>query len=457
MHIEVRRPFIDVRVSRGFVRHNFSKVPPGGKRITDPTNSYLLLDQMVRNDEVISTAFDTTVDMATRNGFSFVSKTKMKGEEQIKKRDEIRKRFFELNFCEEMDNVFYSELRYGDSFLEMVEEKGRVTELHNLETTEMRIKYDEHGKIFAYVQRPFNIATLHEDELRKREEDMGIFFAPEEVIHFTIKKVGSQVYSQTPLEPVARLWAIKALGHAYLADTMRNLPTEQFIHLKRANETSKREFMSNLQRRKQMAGQPAVSYGDENSGIEISNQPFEGGKPILSVLEYLREAVLMVTRVPPVWVGLVNKQGANRGNSEAQIFSFETRIRKLQQRFEDKINRELMPKLGLSDWEFKFNSITARNEKEIVENASVFKGMGIEPEAIVRYLQRNGITDFMSDDFVTLEPQVLGGGNQAASNLTAPSRRGENPAVDKMTNNLNRAGVSEAGAKKTAEKDSKSR
>lgn len=464
MDVTLRRNFIDTRSSRGLVKSSDSTSTALTNHPVTPPNDYNILDRMVRNDEVISTAFDTTVDMVSRNGYDFVSKTE-KNQLTTEQYELAKERFVNLNFSEVLDNIVYSMLYYGDAFLELRYEGDTISELHVLETTEMRIVHDRHGEIQWYVQRPFDMGGLSSSELSSKEREAGIWFPPDTIIHFTMKKVGSQVYSQTPLEPVGRVWSTKISAHAYLFDAFRNLPPELMMHLKGANKVQQEDFMSMLQRRKQMPGFIPVTFGSENSALQIEQTQFNPAQSLLEVLEYLREAVLMITRVPPVWIGLVNSDGANRGNSEAQIFSFETRIRKIQQKIQDKLNRELMPKLSLDGLEFNFNPISSKDEKDVVQNAAVMKSMLVKPEAIVRYLKRNGITDIEVDDFIDpIEQQQqmmeagnagLGGGNQTSRNQLSPSRKPSDK--DSMKSNLGRTGVSEDGAAKTEEKNAKLR
>ncbi len=464
MDVHIYRPFIDMRSSRGFIKSDFNSATANGNTPVSPPVNYNLLDRMVRNDEVISTAFDTTVDMVTRNGQDFIplSDDKTRNKSTLNK---IKSKLFRLNWEEVQDNLIYCMLYYGDAFLELRRKKkgsktSPVEELHMLETTEMRIVYDPHGEVTAYVQRPFSIAGLSKKDIFKKERESGVWFKPWEVIHYTMKKVGAKVYSETPLEPVSRLWTMKLAGHNYIEKLLWNLPPEVMVHLSKANKTQRDEFMSMLQRRKQNPGYIPVSYGDADSGIDVQTIPFDAGERILKVLEYARESVLMITRVPPVWVGLVNRDGANRGNSEAQVFSFETRIRKLQQRLNNKNSLELLPALGFDKWLYSYNPVTSKSEKEVIENIAVLHSLNVKPEALVKYAKRNGLTDFEPDDFEKPDLDMMGGfggDNQTATNKTAPSRKGEDKRTDSMTNNRGRTGGSEAGAKKTDEKNKKQR
>ena len=114
-----------------------------------------------------------------------------------------------------------------------------------------------------------------------------------------------------------------------------------------------------------------------------------------------------------------------------------------------------MPKLGFQFIEFNFNPISFKSEKEAIQNAAVLSSINIKPSGIMKYLKRNGITDFSEDDFTTPEEMMEqmqgmgsddGSGNQTSRNKVSPSRK----PSDKMsvTNNRDQTGSSSAGAKK---------
>ncbi len=507
MEARIVSSFIETRSSRGIVRGFQLSVPLlKGGNVAEPINDYRILDSMVRNDEILSAAFDATVEMVSRNGYDFAP---LKGTDSASKEiDRAIKLFNDLEYPEVLNNIVYSMLYYGDCFLELrratkegigkvslpaegrvsnstedttpepkptqsiVQDtsgnKGEITELNVLETTEMRIVYDEHGKVLWYVQRPFNTVGLTTEALKQKEIALGVWFRPEDIIHYTMKKVGSGVYSQTPIESIARQWSTKLRANTYLLQAFQNLPPEMFIHLKGANKVQRDDFASLLQRRKQRAGLIPISYGAGDSGLEIKTSEFAPSEGILKVLNYLTQEVLLITRCPPTWLGLKGDGGSNRGDSESMLFSFEVKVESIKQKVQFRNNRSLMKALGFENIEFNFNPSSSRNEKEVVENAAVFHSMNIKPEAIVKYLKRNGITDILPDDFE--EPPLpmpgmgmgggmasAGSGNQTASNKLSPSRRGMNPRTDSMKSSLGKGGSSVAGKAKTAEKNKKQR
>ena len=136
---------ISIRESQGIVKDLYDPV----MKIREPLSEYKVMLDLVRRDPTLARAFDIIVDFATHRGVDFIRGSK-------KTRDRLRKLFDDLNFKQVLPNLIYSLLYYGDAFLELRRNNSKTTnELWVLETTEMRIVHDEHGKVLGYVQRPF--------------------------------------------------------------------------------------------------------------------------------------------------------------------------------------------------------------------------------------------------------------------------------------------------------------
>ena len=166
---------IEIRESRGIVKDLYDPAD----RVREPLSAYRVMLDLMRNEPTLAAAYDIIVEFATSRGYDFTGGTK-------EKREELRNLFYDtLNFNEVLPNIIYSLFYYGDVFLELRRKNSKTpNELHVLETTEMRIIYDKNGKISGYVQRPFSLAGLNDEEVLKEEkkelEDgstQGIFFA----------------------------------------------------------------------------------------------------------------------------------------------------------------------------------------------------------------------------------------------------------------------------------------
>lgn len=411
-------PLLDLRASRGIVKDfSFENNPVTQSQTSARGDVYKILKDMWLNDPVINTAISTTVDVCTFNGYDFVGKTTPV--------EKARKLFNEtLDFDQVLDNFLYQLLIMQDAFLELKYSGDKVIEVWPLETTEMRIVYDKHGDVKEYVQVP--------DGARKED---WTHFGPEEVIHVALHSIGSGLYSANSFQSISRSFATKVRAHDYLSQIFTNLPPKAFYVLENANADQFNKFQANLIRAKSNPHVDLVTQGKADSKINQVN--FDTG--LNSVLQYLRTEMLMLTRVPPIWVGIPDD--SNRSNAEAQIFSFETRVRKIQQKVASAMNRKLMPKLGLDTVEFKFNPISFQNEKSLIEIARQMKDMGFKSENVVDYLKYHG---FPLEADAEIETPELGVGG--VKNIdTMPSRVRMNKQTDKMANNMNEQGASDAG------------
>lgn len=439
---------IQVRASLGTVK-DYTKT--GTQIYQEPKVDYSILLDMMRSDPVIATAFDTTVDVVMRNGYTFISKNEVERKSVI---EECQEYFDDiLDFDRIIRNALYQYLIYGEVFLELRRLSGKIAEVWPLETSEMAVDYDEHGRITQFVQRSFGVA----------KESYPIW-TPDEIVYIRAKWIGSQVYSYSPLEPIGSTFTSSVYAHNYLKQIFKNLPPKMLYSLMGANDKQRKIFIENLRQSKENPAIDIVAAGNENA--KITAQPllpqFDNG--LFQVLEYLREQVLMITRVPPVWVGLVNTQGAERGNSEAQIFSFMTRVYGIQRNFESHINKELMPKLGYKTISFKFNNVTEKSEESIINTAVQLFNMGASGKDIVSFLRERGIdlpkeielkgvieqAEEKAKQMFQNNPQGFG---KIGQDDTAPSRRRENKMSQNMKSNVNQEGVSKQGEMKTKEQN----
>lgn len=430
---------LEMRASRGIVQ-DYSK-PINNSGVVEPMSNYRIMLDMFRSDPIIFTAIDLTADMVTYNGYDFVGEN----ERLIK---DAKKRFENvLDFDIVLKNLLTQLLIFGDAYLELVYNqievidqmegksttiKNGVKQIHALDTLGIAIKYDEHGEIEGYVQRPYgNSVTFSNKNLPT--------WNAEEVVYFRMYPIGSRVYSYSQLEPAARAFNTRLYSNFFLAELFKNVHPKMVWMIKNANKEQREAFMQNLIRAKTNPAMDVVGIGEGKA--EMLQYNFTSG--LLDIIKDLRKEVVMTFRVPPHWIGDVD--GANRGIGENVVTPFESKIQKIQQIVASYINKELMPKLGYSNLEFRFNPISLMSEKSILQNAQLFTTLGIEvPEGkehpAITYLKEKGMK-------IPFGAEILNPSTQVQTD-SAPSRQRENNQTDKMSSNINRNGVSEAGGAK---------
>src|SRR3990167_10141067 len=411
------------RSSKGIVKDYFSQVEGMDKSYKEPIYVYKTLMDMTEADPILFNAVSLTVDLATYKGYSFIGKNKREIERANKLFNE------NLDFDQVIDNILWQLIVYGDAYLEVRwnESKTEVIELHPLETSEMAIDYDEHGDIRKNLQK-----------VTGKSKDFWIKFEPDEVIFFRHFWVGSQVYSKNPFKSIARSFSTKIYANDYLQSIFRNMPPKMIYFLKNANDKQRKLFIENLIRAKTNPNMDIIAQGEQFES-KLIQPTFDNG--LMSILEFLRKEVLMVTRVPPHWVGIMD--GANRGIGENVVIPYETKIKKLQQKIASQLNKELMPKLKLSDTFFKWNAISLIDEKTEIGNMAQLKAIGLDSDSIIEYGLDHGLKISAQAEIIEAPPN-LGTGQPQIQKDAAQSRQRSNPK-DNMSNNMNKQGVSEAG------------
>jgi hypothetical protein len=446
---------IQIRESLGLVKDIYD--PTTNAR--PPLSEYRTMLDLVHRDPTLGTAFEIITDFSTYRGFDFTGAEKSK-------RDKMRVLFEKLNFQQILPNLVRSLLYYGDAFLELRKNSkdnsdettpnadSEINELWVLETTEMRIMYNEHGKVAGYVQRPFRMAGMTEEEIKKKELDtnpetgrtFAVFFSPDEVVHFRMKWVGSQVYSYNPNEPILQAAATRLYAGNYLMNIFINMPPRYVAHLAGVSpldyDKAKHEFQSAKTNYKKTIA--FTRSADPNSKLTMQKiePPFDTS--LLEVIKWLNNEILKITRVPRTWVEGSNTE--NRGVGESLNLPFEVMIHSIHSNvIEPSINNILLPLLGEEgDGEkkvkIKFNEISRKGETEILQNAGLLRDMGLKPDALVKYLDERGILGTDPDDFEEMQLQK----NMELN----PSRQRMNPGKENMTQNRNEAGTSDSSAKK---------
>ncbi len=441
---------IQIRESRGLVKDIYDP----SIRVREPLSEYRTFLDLIHRDQTLASAFRIIVNFATYRGFDFIDGTKPE-------RDSLRKLFDDLNFQQVLPNLMYTLCYYGDGFLELRRNNSKsINELWPLETTEMRIMYDEHGKVHGYVQRPFSITGMSEKdvlakELEKLPEEeggdgektRGVFFDKDEVLHFRMKWIGSQVYSYNPNEPISTIASTALYANNYLMNIFMNMPPRYVAHLAGISNSdfkiAKREFQSTKTNYKK-----TIAF--TKSSDPMSKLTFNEIKPpydetLIKIMKWVHNEMLKITGVPRSWIEESGTE--NRGVTEAEQRPFDVLIMSIHRCvLEPTINKELLPKIKSAKKaksRLRFNEISRKGEKEILENANMLMNFGVKPEAMIRYLDERGILGFDEKDFdmKRLNPAPI-------NDTSSPSRKPMNKSTSDMTQNRNEAGVSDKSGKK---------
>lgn len=408
--------FISMRASRGIVK-DFPLTTHTD--YSQPPVDYNVLRAMSENDGLINSALQLTTDMVTNNGFEIIGKNKRAITEFSDRLEH------DLDYDNVIANITYQLLLYGDAYLELVfDGTGTVTELHPLETSEMKLDFDKHGQVKRIIQVPLSNV--------KKE----IIFDPETIVRYTFRNVGSRVYSDTMMRSIASVWSTRNQSLYYLKQLFKNNP-QLAVHLLRgADKNAKKEFLADLDFARQRAVADVVVYGmNDKSDHKVTEVGARFQAPFVEHLKELRKEVLTIFRIPPHWMGMLD--GANRGIGENVTIPFEAQVKKIQHRIDSQNNRELLPKLGEKNLKIRFKPPTIVDEKLIIANAQTMKGLGLDSETVIEYMKEKGYP--LRPGAVIEDPEP-------------EPDSGKEIDDGKMKTNLNKDGTSDAGKAKLVKK-----
>jgi len=420
-----------LRASSGFVKDYYDLTNELGPKFA-PNPSEDTLDAFLdiyKKDAIVAGAVDTVSEETVKNGGFFTgSKTAVERAERL---------FDRIDFYGVIEKHVRAQHIYGDSFIEITNnsDNGEI-EIHNLETTEIFMEYDKHGKVLKYVQNRWRINSGEVD----RGDNIATW-TPEQVCHVPLKPLGSKVRSHFPLEPALRSLTAREYGHYFLETVFKNFkPQTIYSTDNNISPEQTQGLLSAIRACDKDPSKKLLSIGP----LTVSNTGmYDFKKDIVDILNYLRQEVLSVTKVPGVYVGITD--GANRGVGEFQANAFNGHLIKLQ-RQSARVGNKILKRAGIKAV-FRMKPPSVKSQTDIIDQAKKLRDMGYGDDVLTKYLYENGIdipfdAKFEEVNKVSLDDQ--------------PSRQAAGKDVSD-TSNLDEQGKSAAGKAKTAEKDTKVR
>ena len=231
----------------------------------------------------------------------------------------------------------------------------------------MWIKYDVHGKIVGYVQKPRNRGTMFATNSNPNPDKPssfaygnmgalgGVEFSPEEVIHFPYEPIGDQIYGNSPLQTaifdVVSLWYAKTYGGLFFQNDATpsfifNLPDDS------PDSQNYKKFIEVLKQHRQNPHRNMVITG--NLGI---NKVASLSKDLefSNFIDKFTQRVMLAYGATARFQHLFGKGDASPTSME----SYYKQINSIQTEYEDTLNNELFDHFGT---EFYFNRVYKRDE-----------------------------------------------------------------------------------------------
>jgi len=239
--------------------------------------------------------------------------------------------------------------------------------LFPLMSRSMWIKYDVHGKIESYVQKPRNRGTMFATNSNPSPDNPssytngnmgaqgGVEFLPEEVIHFPYETVGDQIYGNSPIQnaifDVVSLWYAKSYGGLFFQNDATpsfifNLPDDS------PDSQNYKKFIEVLKKHRQnphrnmvVTGQVGINkVASLSKDLEFSN-----------FIDKFTQRIMLAYGATARFQHLFGKGTATPTSME----SYYKQINSIQTEYEDTLNNELFEQFGV---EFYFNRVYKRDE-----------------------------------------------------------------------------------------------
>ena len=257
----------------------------------------------------------------------------------------------------------------------------------------IRIDYDKHGAVLAYIQRVKNwntgqaFATAAQGNPDNPDTyaygtmgttPYGIRFAPEEVIHFAFQPVGDQIYGTSPfaasIYDIAALWYAKNYGGMFF----ENDATPDFIYMLKNESPQSDNYKNFVEQLKKFKLNPHKSM------VITGEVDLERVNPLAKDLEFATFIEKYTQRILMPW-GLTARFSHLTGKLEVaqNLEGYYKMINSIQTDWEEKMNAELFESF---DVEFTFKKVYKRDESREADIVSKVTNLCISPNEAREYL-----------------------------------------------------------------------
>ena len=345
---------------------------------------------VVRNDPLVRGAIITLVDKTLESSWRITPMSKEK--ENILKK---------LRFSKVLKKVLYNLILYNNAYVEIVKQGDKVTDLNVLETSLMKIESKDNGDILLYFQ---------EAGTRDRRPE----WLPDKLTHYKIDDFTSNVWAETNIEAIYETILVKDYIRQWLQWFFGTNQMRPAYNIKDAAGVKVDELISYLKGSEKNLTKPLIFEGelDIKFLISFANE----GKSLMDVLNWCDNQILMLLQVPPIAIGLPDASG--RSNSVEQYTALNIRIHSLQESLEEITTYDLFKKIGFENYEFEFGVLDESTRKSVFENVQLMRNSQFSDEAIVEYLESQGVVFKTSkvlktpEELALMSNKDLGTGNE---------------------------------------------
>ena len=334
---------------------------------TIPTDvDYSLLLQIARKCEVVNAILRRTSDDVLANGYIFKLKDDLeRGDpEQLKRAREFMSQPNSDNMGDElMEGLIHDLTLFGDCYIELSGSEDRkvgkggwdyggdLLGIWRIDADTMRL--------LPGMKTPEPPKMAYEQTYKGSERQ----FTAAKVLHITKHKQG-RAYGQSPLISLMGVIAGYLNLQNYIGDLFTGTIPKTILNVGDISNAEMKAMLALIEQQL-VGGQSPYGLVTINGGTGFAlHKLIDSAKEgqFLDLLYYYREEICAVFGIPPMKLGFV--QTGKLANPEQQLDVWYDVVDLMQRRISQLFNTRIMPLLGITDWEFHFNSIRPKRDAE---------------------------------------------------------------------------------------------
>jgi len=346
----------------------------------------------VLNDPEIRAFTGIQRDAITRSGYTIIGT-----DSAVKK---ANKKLKALNFRKLLKRITSDLIIFKHAFIEVQRNRSKsdVIGLKALDPTTIRPIKDLHDNILFWYQYSPDVdvkdiigkvsSTTKKtamDVLQQRDVPLWDI---NELSHMTIDETTSTFWGVTDMHTLEQINDIDNALLKHIELLFKQNWFRVHFHSKTNGDTDYQEFLDQFATNMEFPEDPMLTTGPE----EMVGKKYVDETVLLPIIEMrrdLRNQKLTLLRVPPIIAGTVDN--SNRSNSDVQAhYAFNNRVRAIQEDMEDDLDFDLFKKIGLQNIEFKFNEVSNRSLREIVDIMMLFISQGADASKMSEWAQAKG-------------------------------------------------------------------
>ncbi len=383
---------------------------PNGS-VPNKQNSQSLLN-IVKSDPELRGLMAIEVNSLTKSGYT------LNGSMTAKKTAiELLKK---LRFKKRLRQVYWNLLIYKNVFIEIFRNsKNKPTSLNILEGN-LNIKpiVNKFNDVIKYVQE------VTPDGSRNYRE-----WKPDSLVHISMDELDSSIWGSADLDTLKSIIKDKSKVLDHIEWLFSTNQFRNHMHFK--GQLSPEDIKSNIELIKASMKDTdkfLITTGTEDMKSEQLVSPSDLDNYI-RLLDYYRQIQMTSLQIPPIIGGTI--EGSNRSSAEVQArYVYPTTLKAFQIILDEELNSELFPLLNLNV-EIEHNPIDIKEEKDYIEQASVFLNNNADPKKVEEWLQSKGI-DIPNNFF--LKKELMEPNSLPQNSNQFPSRKPrDNEAIDRKT------------------------